>query len=118
MNGKKWVNKYKPLCVSLLKRRPAGKVCTGLRRFQSIEISLNCGVIDAQKLICGSHHVDPVGLALSSFFVHKLVHRLVERSVLEIHTHNQEQSSAKCGRSDFTHSFIIAHCHSSVYPYK
>ena len=39
-------------------------MCTGLRYFQSVELSLNRSVIDVQELICRSHHVDPVGLAV------------------------------------------------------
>ena len=60
----KWAHKSKLLCVSFLKRRSTSKVCTGLRYFQSVELSLNRSVIDVQELICRSHHVDPVGLAV------------------------------------------------------
>ncbi len=37
------------------------------------------GIVDAQELVGGSQHVDTVRLALGTFLVHELIHRLLSR---------------------------------------
>lgn len=44
------------------------------------ESFLNPGVVNAQKLVLSSGHVDEISLALCPFLVQELVHRLVSRS--------------------------------------
>ena len=70
----------------------------GLRSgFETVQVLLHSGVVDAQELVGGGHHVDAVGLALSAFLVHKLIHRLIGRGTLEDHAHHQEQCPAQGG---------------------
>ena len=59
--------------------------------FQGLQIGFYSGVVDPQKLVGGSHHVDAVGLALGAFPVHELVDRLIQRRVLQIDGHDKEQ---------------------------
>lgn len=35
--------------------------------FETIQILLHCGVVDAQEFVGGGHHVNVVGLPLSAF---------------------------------------------------
>ena len=35
--------------------------------FETVQVLLHSGVVDAQELVGGGHHVDAVGLALSAF---------------------------------------------------
>ena len=37
---------------------------------------LHGGVVDAQELVGGGHHVDAVRLTLGTFLIHELVHRI------------------------------------------
>ena len=76
--------------------------------FQRLQIGLHGGVVDPQKLIGGSHHVDAVGLALGAFPVHELVDRFIQRSVLQIDTHDKEQRSPQRRRTNFAHGFVPA----------
>ena len=50
---------------------------------QRIQIGFHRGVVDAQELVGGGHHVDTVGLALRAFLVHELVDRLIHWSALQ-----------------------------------
>ena len=61
---------------------------------QSVQIRLHRGIINTEKFIRRGHHVDLVRFALRELFIHELVHRLVHRGILEIHTHQQEKCSA------------------------
>ena len=60
---------------------------------------LHSGVVDAQELVGGGHHVNTVGLALDTFSVHKLVHRLIGRRTPENGAHHQKQCPAQNGRA-------------------
>ena len=63
--------------------------------FETIQILLHGGVVNAQELVGGGHHVDAVGLALGTFPVHELIHRLIVRRTPENRAHHQEQGSAQ-----------------------
>lgn len=56
---------------------------------------LHGGVVDAQELVGGGHHVDAIGLTLGAFLVHELVHRLIGRRTPENGAHHQEQRPAQ-----------------------
>ena len=75
-----------------MKRRPANAfMARSGGVFQRLQIGFYSGVIDPQKLVGGSHHVDAVRLALGALPVHELVDRLIQRSVLQIDAHDKEQ---------------------------
>lgn len=69
--------------------------------FETALILLRGGVVDAQELVGRGHHVDAVGPALSTFLIHKLVHRIIGRGLLKDHTHYQEQCPAQSRGSAF-----------------
>ena len=54
-------------------------------------MSFHRGVINAEELICGGHHVNLIGLPLCAFLIHELIDRLVLRSVLEKRAHDKEK---------------------------
>lgn len=56
--------------------------------FETIQILLHSGVVDAQKLIGRGHHVDTVRFTLGTFLVHELVHRLINGRTLEDYAHH------------------------------
>ena len=61
-----------------MKRRPANAfMARSGGVFQRLQIGFYSGVIDPQKLVGGSHHVDAVRLALGALPVHELVDRLI-----------------------------------------
>ena len=59
--------------------------------FQRLQIGFHSGVVDPQELVCRSHHVDAVGLALGTFPVHELVDWFIQRCVLQVDAHDEEQ---------------------------
>ena len=65
--------------------------------FQFSQIFLYLAVIDAQKLVRSSGHVNQVGLALSALFVHELVHGVILGLGLYETVHHQEQGPAQLG---------------------
>ena len=76
--------------------------------FQRLQIGFYSGVVDSQKLVGRGHHVDAVGLALGAFLVHELVDRFIQRSVLQIDTHDKEQRSPQRRRANFAHALVSA----------
>ena len=62
---------------------------------------LHGGVVDAQELVGGGHHVDAVRLALGAFPIHELVHRLIGGRTPEDGAHHQEQRPAQGRRTPF-----------------
>ena len=63
--------------------------------FQRIQVGFHRGVVDAQELVCGGHHVDTVGFAFRAFLVHELVDRLIHWSTLQDDTHHQKERPAQ-----------------------
>ncbi len=59
--------------------------------FQGLQIGFYSGVVDPQKLVGESHHVDAVGLALGAFPVHELADRFIQRCGLQIDAHNKKE---------------------------
>ena len=59
--------------------------------FQQLQIGFHGSIVDPQKLVCRSHHVDAVGLALGAFPVHELVDRFIQRCGLQIDAHNKKE---------------------------
>lgn len=59
--------------------------------FETIQILLHRGVINAQEFVGGSHYVDAIGFALGAFLVHELVHRFIGRRTLKNHAHHKKQ---------------------------
>ena len=51
--------------------------------FQIAQTLFDFTIVDAQKIIGASSHVDIVGLALGALFVQKAVHRIICRSILK-----------------------------------
>ena len=47
--------------------------------FETVQVLLHGGIVDAQEFVGGGHHVDAIGLALGAFPVHELIHRLISR---------------------------------------
>ena len=66
---------------------------------QRIQVGFHRGVVDAQELVGGCHHVDTVWLALRAFLVHELVDRLIHWSALQEDAHHQKKCPAQGGRS-------------------
>lgn len=69
--------------------------------FQRIQVGFHGSVVDAQKFVGRSHHVNAIRLSFCTLFVHKLVHGLICRSILQINPHHQEKRSAQRGRPSF-----------------
>ena len=59
------------------------------------------GIVDAQELVGGSQHVDTVRLALGTFLVHELIHRLLSRRTPEDGIHHQIQRPAQSSGATF-----------------
>ena len=57
------------------------------------------GVVNAEELVGGSHHVNIEMFALGAFFVHEEKYRIVLRGVLQDDGHDLEQSSTQGGRT-------------------
>ena len=51
--------------------------------FETIQMLFHSGVVNAQEFVGGGHHVNTIGLSLSTFLIHKLVHRLIGGGTLE-----------------------------------
>ena len=62
---------------------------------QAVQIGVDSGVIDSQELVGRGHHVNFIGLPLSTFTVHELKHGLVLGSVLKVNRHDEKQRSAQ-----------------------
>ena len=45
--------------------------------FETVQVLLHGGVVDAQELVGGGHHVDAVRFALGALSVHELVDWLI-----------------------------------------
>lgn len=71
--------------LKLGKNVPATQVITPPRGAPSL----------AQKLVSRGHHIDGIRLALSTLFVHELIHRFIYRGTLQVDTHDKEQGSPK-----------------------
>ena len=58
--------------------------------FETIQMLFHSGVVNAQEFVGGGHHVNTIGLSLSTFLIHKLVHRLMaeERWKITLITRN------------------------------
>ncbi len=69
--------------------------------FETIQMLFHSGVVNAQEFVGGGHHVNTIGLSLSTFLIHELVHRLIGGGTLENHAHHQEQCSAQSGGTPF-----------------
>ena len=69
--------------------------------FETVQILLHGGVVDAQELVGRGHHVDTIRLALGTFPVHELVHRLMGGRTPEDGAHHQEQRPAQGGETPF-----------------
>ena len=61
----------------------------------------DAGVINAQKLVGASHHVDVEMFSLGTFFVYKKEHGIVSGRFLEDDSHDLKQSLAQCGGAAF-----------------
>lgn len=59
------------------------------------------GIVDAQELVGGSQHVDTVRLALGTFLVHELIHRLLSRRTPKDGIHHQKQRPAQSSGATF-----------------
>ena len=46
---------------------------------ETVQILLHGGIVDAQELVGGGHHVDAIRLAFGALPVHELVHWLIGR---------------------------------------
>ena len=57
------------------------------------------GVVNAEKLVGGSHHVDIEMFALGAFLVHKEEYGIVLRGILQDDGHDLEQSFPQGGRT-------------------
>lgn len=75
---------------------------------QRLQIGLHGGVVDPQKLVCRSHHVDAEGFALSALSVHELVDRFIQRRVLQVDAHDEEQCPPQGRCTNFAHGFVPA----------
>ena len=69
--------------------------------FETVQILLHGGVVDAQELVGRGHYVDTIRLALGTFPVHELVHRLMGGRTPEDGAHHQEQRPAQGGGTPF-----------------
>ena len=76
--------------------------------FQRLQIGFYSGVIDPQKLVGRSHHVDTVGLSLGAFLVHEPEDRFIQRRILQIDAHDKEQRPPQGGCANFAHGFVLA----------
>jgi len=47
--------------------------------FETVQMLLHSGIVNAQEFVGRGHHVDAIGLTLGAFPVHELVHWLVSR---------------------------------------
>ena len=74
-----------------------------------IHYSFYSGVVDAQKLVSRSHHVDFVGLSFRTLFVHETVDRFILWLVLQNDCHNQKECPAQNSRTNFTDSLVVSH---------
>ena len=68
---------------------------------QLLQISHNSAIVDSQKLVRRSGHVDIVVLALPPFTVKELEYRIVSGCVLDDGGHDLEKCFAQSGRSAF-----------------
>lgn len=59
--------------------------------FEAVQVLFHGGIVDAQELVGGGHHVNAVGFALGAFLTHKLGHRIISRRTPEDGAHHQEQ---------------------------
>ena len=59
--------------------------------FETVQILLHGGVVDAQELVGRGHYVDTIRLALGTFPVHELVDRFIQRCGLQIDAHNKKE---------------------------
>ena len=48
-----------------------------LPRIESLKAFFHAGIVDTQKLVLRSSHVDKIRLALATFLIEELVHRLI-----------------------------------------
>ncbi len=71
------------------------------RVLQSSQILLHPAVVNTQEFVGPGGHVDQVGLALGTFLVHELVHRVILRLGLDEAVHHQEQRPAQLRRAAF-----------------
>ena len=68
---------------------------------QRVQMFHDAGVVNAQKLVGASHHVDVKRLSFGAFLIHEKEHRLVCMSVLEDDGHDLKQSLAQSGGAAF-----------------
>ena len=58
---------------------------------------LHPAIVDTQELVGTRRHVNQVRLALSAFFVHEQVHRIILGFGLDETVHHQEQGFTQLG---------------------
>lgn len=75
--------------------------------FETVQILLHGGVVDAQELVGRGHYVDTIRLALGTFPVHELVHRLMGGRTPEDGAHHQEQRPAQGGGTPFGYTAAV-----------
>ena len=63
-------------------------VCGVLLRVESLKAFFYAGVVDTQELVLRSSHADKIRLALATFLIEELVHRLLSRRLFQISANN------------------------------
>ena len=97
--------------ASHLENETAASQCCMVRSggvFQQLQMGFHSRIVDPQKLVGGSHHVDAVGLTLGTLPVHELVDRFIQRRGLQVDAHDKKQRPAQRRRTDFAHALVPA----------
>lgn len=61
-------------------------VCGVLLRVESLKAFFHAGIVDTQKLVLRSSHVDEIWLALGAFLIEELVDRFVLWRLFQVST--------------------------------